>query len=92
MNFVALDFETANADLSSICQIGLVTFKDGEPTETYSMLVDPNDYFGGINISIHGIERLARWHKAGRQKWHRQTCQFSRKRNSQGLRLRFLRK
>ena len=29
MNFVALDVETANADLSSICQIGLVKFIDG---------------------------------------------------------------
>jgi DNA polymerase III epsilon subunit-like protein len=29
MEFVALDFETANADMSSICQLGLVHFKDG---------------------------------------------------------------
>ena len=56
MNFVALDFETANADLSSICQVGLVTFRDGEPADTYSMLVDPDDYFDGINVSIHGID------------------------------------
>ena len=29
MEFVALDVETANADMSSICQIGLVHFVDG---------------------------------------------------------------
>jgi DNA polymerase-3 subunit epsilon len=55
MNFVALDFETANADLSSICQVGLVVFKDGEVAETFSSLVDPDDYFDPINTSIHGI-------------------------------------
>lgn len=55
MDFVALDFETANANLSSICQVGLVTFRNGEPVETYSVLVDPDDYFDSINTSIHGI-------------------------------------
>ena len=29
MEFVALDFETANADMSSICQIGLACYKNG---------------------------------------------------------------
>lgn len=56
MNFVALDFETANADLSSICQVGLVTFRDGEVAETFSTLVDPDDYFDSMNVSIHGID------------------------------------
>jgi DNA polymerase-3 subunit epsilon len=56
MNFVALDFETANADLISICQVGLVTFSEGAPVATYSVLVDPDDYFDGINVSIHGID------------------------------------
>jgi DNA polymerase-3 subunit epsilon len=56
MNFVALDFETANADLSSICQVGLVTFRDGKAAETYSTLVDPCDYFDLINVGIHGID------------------------------------
>jgi DNA polymerase-3 subunit epsilon len=55
MDFVALDFETANADLSSICQVGLVVFRNGEVAETFSSLVDPNDYFDPINSSIHGL-------------------------------------
>ena len=29
MEFVALDFETANASRNSACSIGLVTLKDG---------------------------------------------------------------
>ncbi len=30
MNFLALDVETANADYSSICQIGIAEFREGE--------------------------------------------------------------
>lgn len=56
MSFVALDVETANPDMSSICQIGIVHFEDGTPVETWSSLVDPKDYFDDMNVSIHGIE------------------------------------
>jgi DNA polymerase III subunit epsilon len=56
MDFVALDVETANADLASICAIGLVHFKAGEVFRRLSILIDPEDEFDGINISIHGIE------------------------------------
>jgi len=56
MEFVALDFETANADISSICQIGLVHFKDGTLQEEWKTYVDPEDFFDEINISIHGID------------------------------------
>lgn len=56
MNFVALDFETANADLSSICQVGAVTFEGGQPRSAFSSLVDPEDYFDSMNVSIHGID------------------------------------
>jgi len=31
MDFVALDFETANANLGRVCQVGAVLFKGGEP-------------------------------------------------------------
>ena len=30
MEFVAIDFETANRNSNSACSIGLVTFKDGK--------------------------------------------------------------
>ena len=59
MDFMAIDFETANADLSSVCQVGLVAFKNGEVVDTFSTLVDPQDHFDGINISIHGIDEAA---------------------------------
>jgi DNA polymerase-3 subunit epsilon len=53
--FVAIDFETANADLTSICQIGLVTFEDSKVIESWGSLVNPQDYFDRINIEVHGI-------------------------------------
>ena len=56
MNFVALNFETTNADLSSICQVGLDSFRDGEVAETLTTLVDADDYFDPIDTSIHGID------------------------------------
>ena len=55
MNFVAIDIETANADMASICQIGFVVFKNGELTNEWKSYIDPEDYFEDINVSIHGI-------------------------------------
>jgi DNA polymerase III subunit epsilon len=56
MRFTAIDVETANPDMGSICQFGLATFIDGELTDTWSTLIDPEDYFDEVNMSIHGIE------------------------------------
>lgn len=56
MDFVAIDVETANADLASICQIGLVTVRAGEIADKWSTLVNPEDFFDGINVGIHGID------------------------------------
>lgn len=55
MDFVAIDVETANADMASICQIGVAKYSDGALIEEWSSLVDPEDYFDFINIDIHGI-------------------------------------
>lgn len=56
MQFVAIDIETANPDMGSICQIGIAKFVEGQLAEEWSTLVDPEDYFDEVNISIHGIE------------------------------------
>lgn len=55
MDFIALDVETANSDLSSICSVGLVHFKNGAPFKTISFLIDPEDSFDSMNVAIHGI-------------------------------------
>ena len=59
MNFVAIDVETANADLASICQIGLAKYENGVLTDEWTTYVNPQDYFNGINVSIHGIDETA---------------------------------
>jgi DNA polymerase-3 subunit epsilon len=56
MNFVSLDVETANASLASICQIGIVRFENGLVADKWSSLVDPEDFFDAVNVSIHGID------------------------------------
>jgi DNA polymerase-3 subunit epsilon len=55
MNFVAIDFETANPDLSSICQVGIAAFADGNLSGKWESLINPEDYFDPFNVSIHGI-------------------------------------
>jgi DNA polymerase-3 subunit epsilon len=56
MRFVAIDVETANARMRSICQIGIVVFDHGKEIASDVVLVNPGEDFDGINISIHGID------------------------------------
>jgi len=56
MEFVALDFETANSDMSTICQIGLACYKNGLLQEEWKTYIDPEDFFDDMNISVHGID------------------------------------
>ncbi len=56
MDFIAIDVETANADMASICQIGLAKYCNGELTDEWCSLVNPNDYFDFYNVDVHGIE------------------------------------
>lgn len=58
MDFVVIDVETANAALSSICQVGIASFCNGELADSWESLVNPEDYFSPVNVSIHGINEL----------------------------------
>ena len=40
-SFVAIDFETANAQRCSICSVGLVVVKDGEIVDRIYRLIRP---------------------------------------------------
>lgn len=56
MNFIAIDFETANEKRNSPCSIGIVVVKDGEVVEKVHHLIKPKEMrFMPINIGIHGI-------------------------------------
>ena len=54
-DFVVIDVETACSRVSSICQIGIVGFRDGREIFEYETLVDPRDEFHLFNTRIHGI-------------------------------------
>ncbi|ARU46440.1 exonuclease domain-containing protein [Corynebacterium silvaticum] len=58
LDFAAVDVETANDDWGSICQIGVVTVKDGVITDKREWLCQPPtpiNHFAPANIAIHGI-------------------------------------
>jgi len=56
MDFVAIDFETANGAKNSACAVGIVTVKNGVITDSYYTLIKPpeNSYHWGC-IRVHGI-------------------------------------
>ncbi len=58
-SFVAIDVETANKELSSICSIGAVKVVDGVITESFYELVkpEPEYYLRYFSTQIHGITR-----------------------------------
>jgi DNA polymerase-3 subunit epsilon len=58
MDFLAIDVETANSDMASICQIGFVIYSNGEITKEWSSLINPEDYFDSWNESIHNISEV----------------------------------
>lgn len=54
-DFVVVDVETACSRVSSICQVGIVGFRNGVEVFEYETLVDPLDHFSSFNTRIHGI-------------------------------------
>ncbi|MEC5324745.1 exonuclease domain-containing protein [Aurantimonas sp. A3-2-R12] len=57
VRFVAIDVETANADMASICSVGVAEFDGNALVSEWYSLIDPSDYFDPINVSIHGIDQ-----------------------------------
>lgn len=55
-DFVAIDFETANTNLTSICAVGCVKVENGVITDRFYSLVQPEpNYFIRRFTDIHGI-------------------------------------
>jgi DNA polymerase-3 subunit epsilon len=56
LDFVALDFETANASRNSACALGLAVVERGEiVNQLYWLIQPPTMYFLPYNLVIHGI-------------------------------------
>jgi DNA polymerase III subunit epsilon len=56
MEFVAIDFETANPSYASICQIGFAHYLGSALIDEWKSYVDPEDYFHPMNVRVHGID------------------------------------
>jgi DNA polymerase-3 subunit epsilon len=56
MNFITIDFETANEKYYSACALGMVVVENGQTTnENYWLIKPPEMRFNSFNISLHGI-------------------------------------
>ncbi|MBO4445052.1 MAG: 3'-5' exonuclease [Bacteroidaceae bacterium] len=55
-DFAAIDFETANSCLSSVCSVGVVIVREGEIVDRYYSLIHPEpDYYSYWNTRVHGL-------------------------------------
>lgn len=55
MNFVSIDFETANEKRYSPCAIGVVVANEHEIIDEFYSLINPPTSFNPMNTYIHGI-------------------------------------
>lgn len=58
LNFVAIDFETANSYRGSPCSVGLVRFRGGQPVDRAHLIMQPPAaaaHFDAFNTQLHGI-------------------------------------
>ncbi len=55
-DFAAIDFETANEQLTSVCSVGIVVVRNGIITERFYSLIQPEpNYYIYSNTNIHGL-------------------------------------
>ena len=55
-DFAAIDFETANGNLSSVCSVGVVVVRRGEIRERIYELIKPEpEWYAYWNTRVHGL-------------------------------------
>lgn len=57
MNFIAMDFETANRQADSACSLAIVAVRDNQIVNNFYTLINPQSEFNTINTRINGISR-----------------------------------
>ncbi|MBE6129111.1 MAG: exonuclease [Erysipelotrichaceae bacterium] len=58
MKICAIDFETANRSMASVCAVGISVMEEGALTDNYYSLIRPEKDLGPfspMNIAVHGI-------------------------------------
>ena len=55
-DFIAIDFETANQEPSSVCSVGVVMVRDGQIVDSFYSLIQPEpNYYNYWCLRVHGI-------------------------------------
>ena len=55
-NFIAIDFETANQQPSSVCSVGVIMVRDGQVVDSFYSLIQPEpNYYNYWCQRVHGI-------------------------------------
>lgn len=55
-DFAAIDFETANNERTSVCSVGIVIVRDGEITDRFYSLIQPEpNYYTYWCTRVHGL-------------------------------------
>lgn len=55
-DFAAIDFETANQELSSVCSVGIVIVRNGIITDRFYSLIQPEpNFYNYGNNAVHGL-------------------------------------
>lgn len=56
LDFAAIDFETANAECSSVCSVGIVVVRGGEIVDSFYSLIQPEpNYYNYFCQRVHGL-------------------------------------
>jgi DNA polymerase-3 subunit epsilon len=56
-DFAAIDFETANCNMSSVCSVGIVIVRDGRIVDRIYRLIRPEpEWYAPRNTLIHGLD------------------------------------
>lgn len=55
-NFVAIDFETANGNRSSVCAVGIIVVRDGSMVDSFYSLIRPEpNYYEWFCQEVNGL-------------------------------------
>lgn len=58
LDFAAIDFETANAERTSVCSVGVVVVRGGQIVDSFYSLIQPEpNYYLYWNTRVHGLTR-----------------------------------
>jgi DNA polymerase-3 subunit epsilon len=56
LNFAAIDFETANHNMSSVCSVGVVVVRNGQIVEKIYSLIRPEpEWYNYYHTRVHGL-------------------------------------